>query len=160
MSFLLCSDGFWKKADMKKVYEMMQRSCRMTDSRMEKKIEQKISRCRRCQAFLGRPVDSKLGNCLVPSCKSDCPCCFKGDKPSKERNAPKKARQKNTSKTRPQRKRRKEIPPSFLTTILYSESLAAKCSGKMAVKNESEKRGEEGRWKHRNGSKNANQERT
>ena len=46
MSFLLCSDGFWKKADMKKVYEMMQRSCRMTDSRMEKKIEQKISRCR------------------------------------------------------------------------------------------------------------------
>lgn len=46
MSFFLCSDGFWKKADMKKVYEMMQRSCRMTDSRMEKKIEQKISRCR------------------------------------------------------------------------------------------------------------------
>ena len=47
MSFFLCSDGFWKKADMKKVYEMMQRSYRMTEGRMEKKIEQRMGRCRK-----------------------------------------------------------------------------------------------------------------
>jgi len=46
MSFFLCSDGFWKKTDMRKVYEVMQRSYRMTDGRMEKKIEKKIRQCR------------------------------------------------------------------------------------------------------------------
>ena len=46
MSFLLCSDGFWKKADMEKVYETMEKSYRMTDGRIEKKVEQMISRCR------------------------------------------------------------------------------------------------------------------